>query len=148
MKKSYLKIAPLILFLSGCVTPSAEFLNRDYKPKKKGVVRYSLRPMLFQSNAVQQRRMDAEVKMENFCHPEKPLIVSEKKQEKEVGFRTSSSYHSSGQTGANYHDQTYGDRYRYGTAGAAAAHSQSGGGSSTYSEPVIKYYNVIEFECQ
>ena len=136
--------------LSACVTPRAEFQTKVYQPKKKGTIRYSLRPLLFQSDAVGQRRMDAQSKMENFCQPEKPVIVSERKQEKEVGYYSRSSHSGTGHSGTSYHNYSTGApivRPNV-TTGAVNTHSHVGGSSSTYSAPDIIHYNIVNFECR
>ena len=146
MLKKYLNIVVLLFlfFLQSCVTPRAEFQSKVYKPEKKAVIRYNLSPTLFQSNAVQKRRMDAELKMEDFCGQQKPVIFSEKKEEIQTGYYTNTSYN----------DQSNQNSNQFGVAGrqqfsSASSNVQSASGSaSTVSQPIIKTYNVISFECR
>lgn len=172
---SYLKYFLLfffMFFLCSCVTPRAEFQSKTYSPQKKAVLKYSLAPNLFQPDAVQQRRLDAEMKMKHFCGNQEPHILSEEKEEKQTGYYTDTSYHDRSDQRTSKHG-SYGGRHssqsanRYGGYGGhgysskdkygsyGGQHGSRGdrsdrrsGGSRTVSQPIIKTYNIISFECR
>ena len=79
------------LILSGCVSTSSYWKDKIHTPVKKGTLYYSPAPDLFDRTVVEKRRMDAEMKMNNFCHPQNPQIVSEKNTEEVTGYRTQHS---------------------------------------------------------
>ena len=74
------------LTLSGCVSKSAYWSNKIYTPVKKGLLYYSVIPNF----AVEKRRMDAQMKMNYFCHPQTPNIVSERSKEEVAGHQVQS----------------------------------------------------------
>ena len=78
---------------SSCVSAQAYWLNKEYQPKKRGIVYYDPSPNLFDSTAVQQRRQSARMKMRSFCNPKKAKIVSERKAEEVIGRQTFFSSH-------------------------------------------------------
>ena len=80
-----------LFILQGCVTPSAQWKNKSYKPVKKGTLFYNSQSNLFDPEAVQKRQADAKMKMEDFCRPQTPQIVSEKRREEVTGYRTNKS---------------------------------------------------------
>ena len=77
--------------LSGCVSTSSYWQDKVHTPVKKGTLYYSPLPNLFDPEAVEKRRMDAEMKMNSFCRPQTPQIVSEKNKEEVTGYQTHSS---------------------------------------------------------
>ncbi len=152
------------LFISSCVTPRAHFQSKTYKPTKKAVIRYSLDANIFQSDAVQQRRMDARMKMRDFCGSQKPVILSERKEEKTSGYYTDTSYrdysnqHSNqfGSAHSNRSSHYGGHRYEGYKTGQSNTYSSSHGnvssaahgGAYTVSKPIVDAYNIITFECK
>ena len=79
------------LFLQGCVSTSAHWQDKTYKPNKKGVLFYNSQPSLFDGEAVQKRERDAKMKMADFCGPKKPEILTETNREEVTGYHTYSS---------------------------------------------------------
>ena len=77
-----------LFLLQGCVSTTAHWKDKQYRPVKKGILFYDPRIHLFDSEAVQKRRRDAEMKMSDFCRPQTPQIVSEKFKEEVTGYRT------------------------------------------------------------
>ncbi|MCY4512403.1 MAG: hypothetical protein OXB86_01795 [Bdellovibrionales bacterium] len=77
-----------LTFLQGCVSTSAQWKDKSYKPVKKGTLFYNPINNLFDSEAVQKRRTDAKMKMADFCSPQTPQIISEKNKEEVTGYRT------------------------------------------------------------
>ena len=77
-----------LIFLQGCVSTSAQWKDKSYKPVKKGTLFYNPINNLFDLEAVQKRRTDAKMKMADFCSPQTPQIVSEKNKEEITGYRT------------------------------------------------------------
>ena len=77
-----------LFLLQGCVSTSAHWKDKQYRPVKKGTLFYDPRAHLFDSEAVQKRRRDAEMKMKGFCRPQTPQIVFEKVREEVTGYRT------------------------------------------------------------
>ena len=145
--------AAAILFLSAfilsCVTPRAHFQKRTYKPEKSGVIRYSLNPMLFQGDIVQQRRMDAQMKMSEFCSPKQPEILSEQKKEEVKGHQTSTSYRDYSDTHASAISSAARiPHYSRSRTSSGARQSSRSGGSDTVSRPIIRTYNIISFACK
>lgn len=130
--------------IPSCITPRATFQSKIYKPQKKGVISYSLMPVLFQSDAVQTRRMDAKMKMEEFCAPKKPVIVSEKREEKTAGYYTSTSY----QDYSNQYSGSYGTAGKNQYSSTGGGTSSTSGSASTMSQPIVNTYNIISFECK
>ena len=143
-KIRYLIICSVFLLLSACVTPKAEFQSKTYQPKKEAVIRYSLSPNIFRPEAVQERRMDAEMKMKSFCGGQKPYITSEKKEEKQTGHYTSTSY--SDQSNESSVQQGVVGRQYFDSVGNKSQSTY--GSANTVSKPIIKTYNVIFFECR
>ena len=88
---SYFLLLSGLLILQGCVTPQAHWKDKSYKPVKKGTLFYNSQNNLFDPEAVQKRQADAKTKMEDFCRPKTPQIVSEKRREEVTGYRTDSS---------------------------------------------------------
>ena len=113
-----------LILISSCVTPQAVFQSKVYQPQKKGIIRYSLNPLLFQPDAIQQRRRSAKIKMKEFCETKEPKVISEERVEQTAGYHTHSSYQD--------HFNEYSDS----------------GDVSTISQPIVNTYNVINFECQ
>ena len=113
-----------LILISSCVTPQAVFQSRIYQPQKKGIIKYSLNPLLFQPDAGQQRRQSAKMQMKEFCETKQPKIISEERVEQTAGYHTRSSYQD--------HFNEYSDS----------------GDVSTVSQPIVTTYNVISFECQ
>ena len=172
----YFLIFCSIFFLFSCVTPRAEFQSKTYSPQKKAVIKYSLASNLFQPEAVRQRRMDAEMKMESFCGDQKPFILSEQKEERQSGYYTNTSYHDQSDQRTNKygayggqqshftknvnrygsygrHGYQYGSKDKYGSykGGYSSVGNKSGrrsGRSRTVSQPIIRTYNIISFECK
>ena len=93
----------LSVIFSSCVSTQAYWQNKEYQPKKQGVVYYDPSPNLFDSTAVQQRKRDAKMKMRSFCAPNKAKIVSEKKAEEVIGRQTYFSSHEDNPN-PNYHE--------------------------------------------
>ena len=87
-QKVLLIILAAFLF-QGCVTTTAVWQSKTYKPKKGGVVFYNSRISIFDSQAVQKRRQDALFKMRLFCEPQQYKIVSEENKEEVTGYQTS-----------------------------------------------------------
>ena len=153
-----------VLFISSCVTPRAHFQSKTYKPTKKAVIRYSLSANIFQPDAVQQRRMDARMKMQDFCGSQKPVIISEQKEEKTSGYYTDTSYHDYSNQHSNQYGSVHSNRssryggHRYGgyqtgqsnTYGSSHGNvsSATSGGAHTVSRPIVNTYNIITFECE
>ena len=149
-----LSFFPLLMLLCSCVTPRAEFQSKDYSPVKKGVIKYSLSPVLFQSDAVSLRRLDAETKMEDFCGSQRPKILSENKEEKTVGHRTDTSYRQD-TTGAAVPGAVTVGGVRAGgmtiggvRTGGVATGDYTTGNRSQVSRAITKQYQVIHFECK
>lgn len=127
---------------SSCVTPRATFQSKTYQPQKKGVITYSLTVSLFQPDAVYQRRMDAKMKMEDFCGSQEPTIISETKKEETTGYHTSTSYQDrSNEYSRKQHSRRYHKAHKN-------LFSSASGSASTVSQPIIKTYNIINFECR
>ena len=125
-----------LLPLLSCVTPQAVFQSKTYKPHKKGLISYSLDFNLFQPDAVQKRKMDARMKMEEFCGSEDPVIVSERKAQKTSGYYTNTSYHDHSDRHSIGYNRFHRDSF-----------SSSSGSASTVSRPIVHTYNIINFEC-
>ena len=140
MSTKHLKHAISLFFLLSllsCVTPQAVFQSKTYKPHKKGIISYSLDFNLFQPDAVQKRKIDARIKMEEFCGPEEPVIISERKSQKTSGYYTNTSY------------RDHSDHHSIGYNRAHRDHfSSSSGSASTVSRPIVHTYNIISFECK
>ena len=79
------------LMLQGCVSTTAVWKDKSYQPVKKGTLFYNPVPNLLDKEAVQKRRADAKMKMEEFCSPQAPVIVAERNAEEVTGHRTSYS---------------------------------------------------------
>ena len=126
-----------ILSTLSCVTPRANFQSKTYTPHKKAVISYSLESNLFQPDAVQQRRLDARMKMEDFCGSQDPEIISEQKKEKTSGYYTSTSYQDHSDRHSRGYSRINRDQF-----------SSASGSSSTVSKPIVRTYNIIEFECR
>lgn len=141
-------LAPAFLFLS-CATPRAYFQKRIYKPDKSGLIRYRLDPVLFQPDIVQQRRMDATMKMADFCRPKQPAILSEQKKEEIKGHQTSVSHRDYSDTHSSSVSSLAGTPY-YGRSRISSGGQNRSrfGGSETVSRPITETYNVISFECK
>ncbi len=78
-------IIVFLFLLAGCVT-TASWQEKNYEPKRSGVVSYLLDRNIFDPEIVQKRRMDAKQKMRHFCKPKKYQVVSEKTKEEKVGY--------------------------------------------------------------
>ena len=143
---------PVFLFLlQGCVSTSAIWKDKSYKPEKKGTIFYSSQPNLFDGEAVQKRRMDAKMKMADFCSPEKPTIVSEKNREEVTGHST---HYSSNRDNPNpsYHSrsETYADRGSYASSSSSSQTSKPflySSGSQTTSA-ITRKRVYIDFVCK
>ena len=141
-------LAPAFLLLS-CATPRAYFQKRIYKPDKSGVIRYRLDPVLFQPDIVQQRRMDAQMKMDDFCRPKQPEILSENKKVEIKGHRTSTSHRDYSDTHSSSVSSLTGVPYYSSSRVSSGGQNRSRfGGSETVSAPITDTYNVISFACK
>ena len=126
-----------LLSIFSCVTPRAVFQSKTYKPQKKGVISYSLDFNLFQPDAVQIRRIDAKMKMEEFCGPNEPVIVSERKSQKTSGYYTNTSYHDHSDRHSIGYNRVNRNQF-----------SSTSGSASTVSRPIVHSYSIIDFECR
>ena len=144
-------IPVFLFFLQGCVSTSAVWKDKKYKPVKKGTIFYSAQPNLFDGEAVQKRRMDAKMKMADFCSPEKPTIVSEKNKEEVTGHYTSYSSSRDNPNPSYYSkSKTYADRGSYVSSSSTSQATKSllhSSGSQTTSA-ITRKRVYIDFVCQ
>ena len=83
-------ILAFAFLLQSCVSTQAYWKKKVYQPKKEAVLYYSPNPSLFNSSAVSRREQDAKMKMIHFCHPQEPVVFSERQAEEVIG----TQYHS------------------------------------------------------
>ena len=139
-----------LFFLTHCVT-TAVWMEKNYQPEKKGRLYYDPTPNLFDSNIVQKRRYDAEIKMKTFCNPLSPSIVKEESKEEVTGHAT--EYSSSAVNPApaqKSHSVYYKDKQ---TTAAESRHSSQGPAwlssqSSSVTSAITRNRVYIDFVCK
>ena len=144
-------LIPVFFILQGCVSTSAFWQDKSYKPEKKGTIFYSPVPNLFDGEVVQKRRMDAKMKMADFCSPQKPVIVSEKNKEEVTGHRTDYSSRRDNPNPSYYKEsQTYADKGSFVSSSSASQTVKSSlhSSASQTTSAIVRKRVYIDFVCQ
>ena len=140
------------LILSGCVSTSAYWKDKVHTPVKKGTLYYNPIPYLFDKEVVEKRRMDAEMKMNSFCRPQTPQIVSEKNIEEVTGYQTQSSsrrdnpfpYYQSQSAVSQSKDRSHYSKHSSEILANPSLHASE----TTTSTPITRKRVYIKFVCK